>query len=169
MLLTPSQSSRFWREWAACIRLHKWSKPDAETQRKALLQRAGFTSLTLVDKLTGYDRVLSALAILTRPDDLAPQIREAEMPRTRLVFACRQLADEPYIVALAASARFKCLDWPAMDLDTLVQLRNTLADRAVSHHRPATTANRRHANSQRPKSAPTRQTFPELEYAPGPF
>ena len=171
MLLTSSQTSRFWREWSSCIRLHNWSKPDSETQRKALLQRAGFTSLTQVDKLAGFDRVLSELAAITRPSDIAPQIREAEMPRTRLIYACRQLADEAYIISLAASDRFKCHDWLAMPMDTLLQLRHTLSDRAVGQHRHDTLSRRRTTAAQRPPTAPKRQTFPDLTTAsaPDPF
>lgn len=167
MLLTPPQLKRFWSKqegWPAVVKARGWDAAEAELQRKSMLRRAGFTSLTLVDKLTGFDRVLSELAALSRPDDLAPQLRAAEMPRTRLIYACRQLADEPYIVALAASDRFKCHDWPAMPLDTMLHLRNTLADRAVGQHRPTTLAQRHQFSRQRravpnPKS---RLKFPDL-------
>ena len=38
-----------------------------DNERLAMLERAGFDSLTKVDHMAGFDRVLAELAALTRP------------------------------------------------------------------------------------------------------
>ena len=161
MLLTSPQVSRFWRDWSACTRLHDWSKPESETQRKAMLARAGFSSLTQVDKLAGFDHVLAEVKALSQPSDLDAQLRQENMPRTRLLYSCRQKADEPYIIALARD-RFHADDWTTLPLESLEQLRNTLADRAVAQHRPDTQARRRSAPRSRLTTHESRITFPTL-------
>lgn len=164
MLITRSQQYTFWREWNAIVRAHGWDRHEAETQRKAMLDRAGFTSLTQVTRVDGFTAVLKEIAALK--DDLNGMLRADENPRRVLVHKCRELADEPYIVALAASDRFKTNDWPALPLDQLTQLRNTLADRAVGQHRNSTLARRRATNRSRRAAAPTpaRATFPAKDF-----
>jgi hypothetical protein len=63
-MLTKAQNQRFWREWTAIFKARAWDAPTAERERKALLARAGFTSLTLVDPRRGFDRVLAQLGYL---------------------------------------------------------------------------------------------------------
>jgi hypothetical protein len=77
MPLTKPQNLRFWREWTAIFRSRGWDAPTAERERKALLARAGFTSLTLVDPRAGFDRVLAELGRLR--DDVGRTI-EVENP-----------------------------------------------------------------------------------------
>ena len=73
MLLTPKQQSIFWAQWAKACAAQQWTpdtaplaktRAEIEAERKALLARAGFTSLTLVDRGRGFDRVLHELARL---------------------------------------------------------------------------------------------------------
>lgn len=74
MILTPSQQSRFWREWAVACQVQGWTTQDGLSQaeidakRHLLLSSAGFRSLTQVDRRKGFDRVLEKLAMLR--DDL---------------------------------------------------------------------------------------------------
>ncbi|MEN6533068.1 MAG: hypothetical protein ABFD89_05355 [Bryobacteraceae bacterium] len=163
MLLSKKQTCVFWHEWAACVRLHHWPTSEAETQRKAMLARAGFTSLTKVDKLTGFDHVLAEIKALSQPSDLEAQLRQQNQPRTRLVYACRKLADEAYIVALAASTRFNTSDWTALPMETLEELRITLSDRQVEKRRHGTAETRAIKARARKAAAPApRITFPDL-------
>lgn len=64
MKLTPPQVSRFFCEWQSIVRTQKWTPTEAEAQRKSLLKRCGFSSLTLVDRKDGFDAVLSELGTL---------------------------------------------------------------------------------------------------------
>ena len=177
MILTRPQQITFWRRWQAIVSEKGWDNATAETQRRALLGRAGFTSLTQVDKLAGFDKVLAELSALSRPADLSSQLRQQAMPRTRLIHSCREKADEPYIAAVARD-KFHCEDWITLPLPDLEQLRNTLADRAVGQHKNET-LRRRHAQAaeRRSYAPPARISLPapvpspELaqECVPGPF
>jgi hypothetical protein len=151
MLLSKAQQARFWREWSVVCKLQGWTKAQSWTgaqidnERHALLSRAGFNSLTKVDPLKGFDRVLAELAAMTRPDDLAPQLNIAEQPKTRLLFAIRNLGKQISIaelqdgtnayVARIASDRFGKTDLESLSLYQLEQLRNTLAARLSAHRR----------------------------------
>jgi hypothetical protein len=73
MKLSTSQQSRFWREWEVAKRAQQWvprtaeaakTSTEIEAERHALLLRAGFTSLKLVDRTNGFDRVLMELGRL---------------------------------------------------------------------------------------------------------
>lgn len=163
MLLTQSQVSRFWREFSAVVRLHDWDKAKAEAERKALLARAGFSSLTLVDRTKGYDSVLKELAALQ--DNLNGILSAEDSPRRVLIHTCRKLADEAYIVALAASSRFNCQDWLTMPIETLEQLRFTLADRAVQEHRQSTQTHRQSTQTHR-KEPSSRLGSPDFGFWP---
>jgi hypothetical protein len=152
MKLTSPQLSRFWREWSAIVSAKKWHKVEAELQRYALLARAGFDSLTQVDKQKGFDRVLAELSAIARPDDIEPQMRAAQMPRTRFYYAIIKLAREiepSYIESaplgsgyLGAIMRDK---YGHYDIDRLPEselehLRNTLQARLLAHRRQAAPA-----------------------------
>ncbi len=70
MKLTPPQLKRFWREWAAAARAQKWTREDGlspaeiDQHRRDVIQRAGFNSLTAVDRTRGFDRLLADLGRL---------------------------------------------------------------------------------------------------------
>lgn len=140
MHLTRPQQSTFWRKWNALKRAANWTPEQSESERKALLRRAGFSSLTQVDKLDGFDRVLAELAAITRPDDLDAQMRELNMPKTRLLFAIGKLSAHlsPPRAHLAyacqiARDKFGQTDLESLKDDQLLQLRNTLAARLSAH------------------------------------
>jgi hypothetical protein len=142
MLLTRPQTIRFWHEWSAIVRLHAWGPVEAEIQRYALLKRAGFDSLTQVDKLAGYDSVLAELAAISKPNDLEAQMREANMPRTRLLFAVGKLSTNlsppnhhlAYACTIARD-KFGTPDLESLADAQLLDLRNTLAARLSAHRR----------------------------------
>lgn len=146
MLLTRPQLSHFWRTWSQLTKRHHWDPVESDAQRHALLQRAGFTSLTLVDKLKGYDRVLQELAALQQPDNLEPQLREIQMPRTRLVYAIHELANKITSTPLSGQNSYLAavmldkhghLDLDRLSEQQLEQLRNTLAARLSTKRRSA--------------------------------
>jgi hypothetical protein len=155
MILTPKQASNFWRQWQSIVRLNAWGPVEAEIQRHALLRRAGFDSLTKVDKLSGYDSVLAELAALGRPDDHEAQMREANMPRKRLLFSIGRLstplsparAPLSYACALAKD-KYGTSDLELLLDDQLLKLRNTLAARLCAHR-----ARGRDASPRRPPVA----------------
>lgn len=70
MLLTDAQVKRFWRDWSAACKAQGWTRAAGLTaaqidqHRRALIERAGFRSLTEVDRSAGFGRVLSELGIL---------------------------------------------------------------------------------------------------------
>ena len=119
--------------------------------------------------VSGFTAVLKELA--AAQENLAGMLYADDNPRRLLVHSCRQLADEAYIVGLAASDRFKITDWTAAPLEILTQLRNTLADRNVQEHRPETVRTRRAVNHwRRAVPAPeSRIKFSQPEFVSGPF
>jgi hypothetical protein len=80
MNLTPPQISRFWREWSSVIRYQRWrgvlTADQIDCKRKELLARAGFLSLTQVDKRAGFDRVLTELRAMQ--DDVERTVEAAD-------------------------------------------------------------------------------------------
>jgi beta-phosphoglucomutase-like phosphatase (HAD superfamily) len=136
MLLTQSQVKRFWREWSACIRLHHWDATEAELERKAMLARAGFKSLTEVDHLDGFTAVLKEVAALQ--DNLSGMLRADDNPRRVLIHSIRSLIDklgEPYSDKLLRD-RFGHTRLDDLTLEQLTQFRYTLSARASARRRP---------------------------------
>lgn len=77
MNLSPEQVNLFWRLWAAACRAQGWTlKADQERERRALLARCGFKSLTIVDRVDGFTRVKNEIKILVKPDLQAAQESE---------------------------------------------------------------------------------------------
>lgn len=78
MILSKPQVQRFFREWSSACQAqgwtsaNNWTPSQVENERHALLLRAGFDSLTKVDKGAGFDRVLAELRALQ--DDVARTI-----------------------------------------------------------------------------------------------
>ena len=157
----------FWREWSAACRAagmttaNGWTSAQIDNERHALLSRAGFDSLTRVDKLAGFDRVISELKVLSHPADMDAQLRQEGMPRKRLYFAIDKLGQQlshawsegaPFgsiYIGVIMLGRWGHQDPDRLSEADLTQLRNTLADRLVQEHKPATQARRAAANHHR--------------------
>lgn len=73
---------------------------------------------------------------MSRPADLAAQLRQQDQPRRRLVWAIHHLAAEPYWQAIAR-AKFGTADLDQLSLNQLTQLRNTLSARSRAKQRKA--------------------------------
>lgn len=144
MLLSKPQQKRFWRDWAAIKRSLKsqgYTDAQVENERYALLDRAGFQSLTEVDASTGFDRVLAELAAINKPDDVDAQLRQQQMPRIRLLHAINLLdasfggrgesSPASFYTQAILSNKFGHTDLDRLSIEQLTQLRNTLAARAA--------------------------------------
>ncbi|HWX18757.1 MAG TPA: hypothetical protein VN578_02515 [Candidatus Binatia bacterium] len=92
MLLSKPQRDRFWREWSAACEAQGWTILNGETdfditaRRHELLRSCGFSSLTLVDRKAGFDKVLAALGALqsklpSAHEQIDPSIGEARRTR----------------------------------------------------------------------------------------
>jgi hypothetical protein len=133
MHLSKPQISRFFREWQAICRAQDLTGSEAEAARHELLARAGFTSLTEVDKTAGYDRVLAELAIAAGRLDLAPQLNVHAQPRIRLLHKINALEfDPPYIAAICRD-RFGAGNLDALPDPDLRALLVTLTARRKLH------------------------------------
>ena len=116
------------------------SAAEKEALRRTIHLRAfgGPKSAKEINHLKDFDQFKATCLALLQPDDLGAQMSQAEMPTTRLVFACRQRAEEAYIVAICRD-RFGTADWTGLSVEKLTQLRNTLEARmaAKTHAEPA--------------------------------
>jgi hypothetical protein len=143
MLLSKPQVQRFWREWSAACRYQKWEAlPSAEkdAKRKELLARCGFNSLTLVDRVKGFSRVLEELAPLQ--DNVTNTVHATENPRRVLLFQVSALADQlglNYAISICRD-RFGMNDIESLTDHQLEQMRNTLNARAHSKRRSSRAA-----------------------------
>jgi hypothetical protein len=141
MLLTPEQQKKFWRDWSAVVRQNHWTQEQAEAQRHALLQRAGFDSLRQVDRTDGYTAVLRELAA-AREDLGALLHADAAANRKRILkYKILHLANKISLTKLTGTNNYLnalMLDkFGHLRLDDLTepqmtQLRNTLAARATT-------------------------------------
>jgi hypothetical protein len=91
-----------------------------------------------INHLKDFDLFKAACLARLQPENLGAQMRQAEMPTKRLIYAIRQLAPEAYIIAevdrkRGSDARFQTEDWTMMDEASLTILRNHLAKRAASY------------------------------------
>lgn len=74
MNLTPAQVQRFWREWPKSCNAMGWTKSNGmnaaqiDAKRKEFLLRCGFDSLTKVDRINGFTKVLNELLVLQGTD-----------------------------------------------------------------------------------------------------
>jgi len=132
--MTARQNSFYFREWgsvrAAC-KAHGWPVPD----RHELHVRAlGYDRSHLDFSNEDLDKVLAEFRAISRPDDLAGQLRQRDQPRLRLLYRIRQLAPEPYWQAIARD-KFGTADEASLGVEQLRQLVMTLTARARSRKR----------------------------------
>jgi hypothetical protein len=84
MNLSTAQVQRFWREWPKSCKAMGWTKANGmsaaeiDAKRKEFLARCGFDSLTKVDRVDGFTKVLKELLVLQGTDLKAA--READDP-----------------------------------------------------------------------------------------
>ncbi len=144
--MTVPQHGGYWRGVRDVARHLKLPQEEA---RQMIHQRAfgGPKSAKAINHLRDFDDFLAAVKALLMPTNVAAQMRQAEMPLTRLIYAIRQLAPEAYIVA-EAERKFGAGDWEALNESDLTTLRNHLAKRA--------------ADIRWPEQAPTRAAGEEL-------
>jgi hypothetical protein len=142
MKLSTDQVKRFWREWPKSCKAMGWTKANGlsadeiDAKRKELIARCGFKSLTEVDRVAGFTKVLNELLVLQgtslkaarEADD--PSINEGRVLRTLILtelVPCLELyiADvRAYIQRIMEDKnRYWKIDRPAcemsiMDLDT---------------------------------------------------
>ena len=132
--MTASQNCLYFREWGnvrAVCKAQAWPVPDRhELHARAL----GFDKSHLDFTNEDLDKVLAEFLAISRPDDLAGQLRQQDQPRRRLLYTIRHLAPEPYWRAIARD-KFGTDDETRLDLVQLTQLRITLAARVKSRQR----------------------------------
>lgn len=183
MLLTKDQQRRFWRDWQSACRSQGWTAANSWTglqidnERHSLLRRAGFNSLTEVDRGPGFDRVLAELGQLQNnaartietlpaeklavPAGRQGYVFQRDTPgyRRRLLWLVRKhslpLGGEPYVLALARD-KFRI----TAGLSTIEDLST------VQLHQLMMTLNaRRHTRAQRPPAVPATVLAPVAEEA----
>src|ERR1017187_4500955 len=143
LLTTKPQQYRFFREWSKKVSANGWPHDQAETERKALLRRAGFNSLTEVDPVAGYTAVLKELAAMQ--DNLSGMLYADANPQRVLIHGINQLAaqlGQPYADKICRD-RFGHTRLEDLSLQNLTQHRNTLTARLASHRRSAAAAQAR--------------------------
>lgn len=161
MNLSREQLNRFWRDWSAGCRTQGWTSENGWTpaeidaKRKELIERAGFHSLTMVDRVGGFTRVLKELAALQ--DDLAGMLRADQNVRRTALWIIRQRYAPGYWREISLD-RFGTEDLEALSDAQVIQLRNTLADRQVEH-RPGTLRQRRVKSAQHKSETAQRVVF----------
>lgn len=97
MNLSPAQVQRFWREWPKACKSMTWTKESGMTsaqidaKRKEFLAGCGFKSLTEVDRVAGFTRVLNELLVLqgnsvkAAQETIDPSLNEARVLRNQIL------------------------------------------------------------------------------------
>lgn len=135
MKLNKNQQDMFWAKWRDICALTQWGHEVAETERHALLRRAGFSSLRDVDHLEGFDRVLAQLLALEKPDSVGDQMRQQDQPKIRLKHAIGKLSPGNNYLKAVMRNKFGTDDWDDLSIKQLTDLRNTLAARNATAQR----------------------------------
>ena len=99
LLITKPQQYRFFREWSGIVSANGWPHDQAETERHALLKRAGFNSLTEVTPVAGFTAVLKELAAMQ--ENLAGMIRADANPRRMMVWNIHKKSPAGYWQSIA--------------------------------------------------------------------
>lgn len=104
---------------------------DRERRLEVISQALGrqVASANEVNDSTDFDLVKGAMLALSKPADVAAQLRQIAMAKTRLKFAIQKLMPEAYWRAVARN-KFHTEDLEELNEAQLTQLRNTLAARA---------------------------------------
>lgn len=133
--------------WSLVNRVAKAMGVKSDVARAAIHERAfggRITSAKLINHLRDFDDFKAACLAALQPTNLEAQLRQAEMPHMRLIYAVRQLAPEAYIIA-EARRKFGVADWEGLNESDLTMLRNHLAARAADIRWPEQHDDRDHA------------------------
>ncbi len=131
--MTKGQRITLMADWwpKACAAQH-WNTNDRELRLQILSQAVHreLSSASDLNNTTDIDAVKAHLFALFHAADLDTQVDIANQPRTRLIYAIEHSTFHPnYIVAISRN-RFGTDDWQSLPDAQLVQLRNTLTNRA---------------------------------------
>src|ERR1017187_9106865 len=138
--MTPLQNSLYFREWGRVRSACKQQGFPIPDRHDLHVKALGLDKSHLDFTNDDFDRVLAEFRAISQPDNLAAQLRQQDMPRRRLLYSIRRLADEPYWRAIARD-KFGTADETRLALAQLTQLRITLAARSRSRtHRQAAAA-----------------------------
>lgn len=99
------------------------------------------------------DRMKAALQAIVDPANMTAQVRQIQMPRTRLLYGLRQAADEEYIARICAD-KFGTHDFENLDDHQLTDLHRTICNRAFARKR------------REKQSAPTPEDLPSTPEMP---
>lgn len=159
MLLSKKQATTFWKQWSSVktqLRHEGFTDAQIEAERHAMLLRSGFTSLTLVDRTAGFDRVLGELGRMqdnvARTVETLPaktltihagpkalrQVPNTPGERRRVLWKIEQLSKplggKPYVLAVARD-KFHITEGVTvienLSIEQLHQLKMTLARAAT--------------------------------------
>jgi hypothetical protein len=150
MKLTKDQTRLFWSLWRKARQVQGWTTTDGYTEaqatneRYAMLERAGFSSLTDVDPLEGFTRVKRELALLIADVEMVSSTTPEADQRRKLL---HRIAAESAVLGTGyferlARDRFGVVPGlrPIEDLPTrdLLNFARTLRSRRKLHTPPAT-------------------------------
>lgn len=108
------------------------NQKEREAVRQEIHQAAfgAPTSAKAINHLKMFDDFKAACLAVLDPTNLEAQIRQAEMPKTRLMKAVRDLAPEAYY-RHEANRKFGVAELDLLDEGQLTELRNHLSARAA--------------------------------------
>ena len=135
--MTPKQRVHLMAElWPAAAAALGCSKEDRERRLTEISRALGRPVDSASDIKTNrdFDQVKAHLLALSQPANLDAQVRQATMPRTRLIVGIRQRGEEAYIASISRD-KFGTVAWEDLSEGQLIQLRDTLAARAHARGR----------------------------------
>jgi hypothetical protein len=144
--MNPSQRSALMGYWwpGACTAM-LWDSTDRALRLRVLSQAVGrpLTSASDLKSQTDWDHVKSHLLALSQPANVNDQVRIANQPRTRLLYAIRNSGFARLYIMSICEDRFGLgrstaeEPWENLSLVQLEQLRNTLTHRARAKQKKA--------------------------------
>jgi hypothetical protein len=147
--MTPAQVRAYWKMCEAAAAAQGATTAKAKEEVRKLLHVRAFgrpISAKQIDRMKMFDDFKAAVLSITRPDDLAAQMRQLDMEKTRLIWAIREAsaaiegvphdsADAMRYAFRVAADKFHTHDLESRTIEQLTQLRNTLCARLSTHRR----------------------------------
>lgn len=134
--MTPAQRSMLFRLFSQAMNttgIVGTTARDLERERITIKVFGSARSWSTFNN-KAVDAMKGALLAILNPGDMAAQLRQIQMPRTRLFYSIRNAADPAYIAKIAFD-KFDTRDIESLDDDQLYQLSLTLNNRARKHRR----------------------------------